>query len=234
MQSTIVRPGTWNGIVECHCSSRSFGYTWKFSVCWRNCVVATSGGKMSRRPPAAAVLALVCLVCLPACSEKPNESVAERQPNGPLLIEPRVRVGSIRAGMSVQQALVELGPPQRKTAHAFEYTRLGFALLPDSNGMVKVVMCGDVTGINGPFVKAFTGRTKEGIGMRSTREDLLKAYGEPDENEKFRGGLESMKYQNLGIIFTLERGKVHHMIVRLGAPSETNRSVTLEPAPVQK
>ena len=91
-------------------------------------------------------------------------------------------------------------------------------------------MCGDVTGINGPFVKAFKGRTKEGIGMRSTREDVLRAYGEPTESEKFRGGLESMKYQPLGITFTLEGGKVHHMIVRLDGEAETNRTVTLEPA----
>ena len=67
--------------------------------------------------------------------------------------------------------------------------------------------------------------------MLSTRAELLKAYGEPSEGESFRGGLESMKYQPLGITFTLEGGKVHHMIVRLGAQSETNRTVTLEPAP---
>src|SRR5207245_10373257 len=109
-----------------------------------------------------------------------------------------------------------------------------FAVLPDSNGVVSIVMCGDVTGIHGPFVKAFSGRTKEGIGMLSTRADLLKAYGEPTESEKFRGGLASIKYQPLGITFTLEGGKIDHMIVRLGAPSETNRSVTMEPAQVQK
>jgi len=124
-----------------------------------------------------------------------------------------------------------LGAPQRKTGHALEYTQLGLALLPNSNGVVKVVMCGDVTGINGPFVKAFTGRTKEGIGMRSTRDDLLKTYGEPTEREAFRGGLESMKYQPLGITFTLEGGKVHHMIVRLDGEPEINRTVTLEPLP---
>ena len=44
--------------------------------------------------------------------------------------------------------------------------------------------------------------------MRSTRDDLVKAYGEPAESEIFRGGLESMKYPNLGMTFTLEAGKV--------------------------
>ena len=70
--------------------------------------------------------------------------------------------------------------------------------------------------------------------MHSTREDVIKAYGEPTESEKFRGGLESLKYQPLGITFTLEGGKVHHMIVRLAGAQETNRTVTLEPAPSER
>ena len=178
--------------------------------------------------------ALGVLVFLTSCSDNSNQGASTRQTGELSLIEPNVRVGKVAAGMSVKQLVTQLREPQRRTANALEYTRLGFAVLPDSNGVVSIVMCGDVTGIQGPFVKAFTGRTKEGIGMLSTRADLLKAYGEPTESEKFRGGLESIKYQPLGITFTLEGGKVHHMIVRLGAPSETNRSVTLEPAPVQK
>jgi len=174
--------------------------------------------------------ALAVLVFLTACSDNSNQGASAPQSGEPSLIEPNVRVGKVVAGMTVKQLVTQLGEPQRRTAKALEYTQLGFAVLPDSNGMVSIVMCGDVTGIHGPFVKAFTGRTREGIGMLSTRDDLLKAYGEPTESEKFRGGLESMRYQGLGITYTLEHGKVHHIIVRLGATSETNRSVTLEPA----
>ena len=95
--------------------------------------------------------------------------------------------------------------------------------------IVAAVLCGDVTGINGPFVKAFTGRTKEGIGMRSTRQEVVKVYGDPTVSEKFSRGLESLQYPMLGLTFTLEGGKVHHMIVRIGGALETNRTVTLEP-----
>jgi hypothetical protein len=175
---------------------------------------------------------MVVFLILASCSDKSGLRQSGQQATSePIVIEPNVGVGNVRAGMRVQQMVAQLGEPQRRTANALEYTRLGFAVLPDSNGVVKVVMCGDVTGINGPLVKAFAGRTKEGIGMHSTREDVVKAYGEPTENEKFRGGLESLKYQPLGITFTLEGGKVHHMIVRLGGSQETNRTVTLEPAP---
>jgi len=99
--------------------------------------------------------------------------------------------------------------------------------------VVQVVMCGDVTGINGPLVKAFTGRTKEGIGMNSSREEVIKAYGEPTSSEKFIGGIESLQYAPLGITFTLERGRVHHMIVRLRS-QESDRTVNLAPAPAEK
>jgi len=132
--------------------------------------------------------------------------------------------------MNVPQVVAELGEPQRRTPTSLEYPRLGLAVMPDTNGDVQAVMCGDVTGIKGPFVKAFTGRTKEGIGMHSTRAEVLRAYGEPASSEKFAGTLESLKYPSLGITFTLEEGKVHHMIIRLGGAQEPDRTVTLEPA----
>ena len=70
--------------------------------------------------------------------------------------------------------------------------------------------------------------------MKSTREELVKAYGEPTESRKLGGGLESVYYQALGITFTLEGGCVYHLIVRLPNPSEPDRTVTLEPEPAQR
>lgn len=179
-----------------------------------------------------AFLAIALAISGAGCSEKkPQVAPGPLSTNTVILIEPNTSVGRVRAGMTIQQAVAELGEPQRKTAHALEYTHLGLALLPSPDGVVQVVMCGDVTGINGRFVKAFAGRTKEGIGMRSTRDEVVKAYGEPTTSEKFWGGLESMKYQPLGITFTLDGGKVCHMIVRLYSPQEPDRTVTIEGLP---
>ena len=170
---------------------------------------------------------LVGLCCL-SCSD--DSQRANVEPNPPMTIEPNIAVGNVRAGMRSQDVISRLGEPQRRTANALEYTRLGFAVMPGPDAIVQVVMCGDVTGINGPLVKAFSGRTKEGIGMNSTREELLKAYGEPNSREKLPGGTESIRYDSLGITFTLEAGKVYHMIVRLRGSQDPDRSVTLEPA----
>src|SRR5260221_5484349 len=168
-------------------------------------------------------------LCWIGCSD--SQEHTNGRPTPPLTIEPNVAVGFIKAGMRIQDVVAQLGEPERRTANALEYTHLGFAVMPGPDSIVQVVMCGDVTGINGPLVKAFTGRTKEGIGLSSTREDLLNAYGEPSSTEKLRGGMESIRYNSLGMTFTLEGGKVYHMIIRLQGRAEPDRTVTLEPVP---
>jgi hypothetical protein len=165
------------------------------------------------------------------CSEKPSALRAGAAgTNSTLLIEPNIAVGPVRAGMTMAQVKAELGEPQRTPSNSLEYTQFGLAVMPGPDGKVQVVMCGDVTGLNGPFAKLFTGRTKEGIGMFSTRDEIIRAYGDPTASEKMRGGLESLQYEPLGITFTLEAGKVHHIIVRLRGP-EPDRTITLAPSP---
>jgi hypothetical protein len=66
--------------------------------------------------------------------------------------------------------------------------------------------------------------------MNSTRDEVLKAFGEPTAAKKMIGGLESLQYQPIGITLTLEAAKVHHMIVRLPGYQEPDRTVSLEPA----
>jgi hypothetical protein len=167
--------------------------------------------------------ALVGVVCLLA-SGCGNQDQAESQhigvPDDPVVIDPGVCVGKVRYGMTLAEVRSELGEPQRTTPNALEYTRLGFAVMPGADGRVQVVMCGDVMGMSGPLVKKFRAKTKEGIGLGSTRDELVRTYGDPSRDEKFLGARESMKYDALGITFSLEAGKVHHLIVRLGKTPE--------------
>ncbi|HZR16451.1 MAG TPA: hypothetical protein VFE51_03920 [Verrucomicrobiae bacterium] len=185
--------------------------------------------KLVHEIPLLMAVTLAGLLSWVGCSDRSEHSGGAA--NIPMQIEPNVAVGPVRAGMTVQQVLARLGEPERRTANALEYTHLGFAVMPNAEGIVQVVMCGDVTGINGPLVKAFTGRTQEGIGLTSTREEIVKAYGAPTSSEKMRGGTESMRYDSLGITFTIEANKVYHMIVRLTGPPTPDRSVSLEPDP---
>ena len=176
----------------------------------------------------ALAVAVLAALLFPGCSER-----SELPAGQPMLIEPHNAVGKIHAGMTMNQVIAALGQPPRSTGKALEYPQLGLAVLPAPDGLAAAVMCGDVTGVNGPFVKAFTGRTPEGIGMLSTRDDLLKAYGVPSEDQKNAFGLESIRYDTLGLSFTLEGGKVHHIIVTLGG-EPANQGMRIELAPEQK
>lgn len=183
-------------------------------------------------------LLFAVILCAGGCSQESDSSaLSQSQTNAPSLIEPHASVGKVRAGMTVAQVKKELGPPQRTTPNSLQYPSLGFAVMPDADGVIQVVMCGDVTGIGGPYAKAFNGRTKEGIGMFSTREQLVAAYGPPDTSERSMGGVESMRYSALGINFTLERGKIYHMVVRLvenpqpQSPPDNAVTIDLKPPP---
>jgi hypothetical protein len=169
------------------------------------------------------------------CSKGPAQDPSgQASTNPPIAIEPNVSVGKVRAGMTLDQVVAELGEPKRRTANALEYTTLGFAIIPSPDKKVKAVMCGDITGSRGPLARAFNGRTKEGIGMSSTRAEVIKAYGEPTETQNLGGGTVALTYAPLGITFTLDGDRVHHIIVRFTGPSEPDRTVTLEPAPTEK
>lgn len=178
----------------------------------------------------AAAAAVTAVAVLPlSCSREPGSSDNAPDRGESLIIEPGMSVGMVRAGMTVDELTQKLGQPGHRTANALEYPNLGLAVMPDATGHVLVVMCGDVTGVNGPFVKKFAGRTKEGIGMLSTREELVKAYGPPTSAERLPGGMESIKYDSLGITFTLEGGKIHHMIVRLTGSPPPPAAIEIKP-----
>src|SRR5512133_659262 len=100
--------------------------------------------------------AAVLLLAIIGCSQKQGRPEVAPESHA---IEPRVCVGMVKTGMTVDQVIGLLGEPQRRTANALEYTRLGFAVMPGPDKVVQVVMCGDVTGCNGPLVKVFRGRT---------------------------------------------------------------------------
>src|SRR5581483_11446568 len=115
----------------------------------------------------AASLAGVVLVT--SCSEKANQQKGNETQPATIeeIIEPGVGVGKVRAKMSIDQVIAELGQPDNKTGHILNYTHLGFSVSPDKNGTVSLIMCGDPSSFGSPLVRSFRGRTKEGIGMGS-------------------------------------------------------------------
>ena len=115
----------------------------------------------SRNLPCLLATATAAIALLAAgCSDR---SATDSTPAAPMIIEPHVSVGKIHAGMTLDQVHAEFGDPQTKTSNAWEYSRLGFAVMHGPDNVVQVVMCGDVTGLGGPLVSRFNGHTPEEI-----------------------------------------------------------------------
>jgi hypothetical protein len=169
-------------------------------------------------------ITLVILVNGCSKSDKAN-SDSNGQSAENLNIQPGESVGQVRNGMTLDQVIKIIGQPDRRSSYILEYTRFGFAVVANKEGVVRAVMCGDASGLtNSQLEKAFTGRTKEGIGMGSSREDVIKAYGEttntiaPPLGQENLPGREVLVYENLGLTFSLADSRVHHIIVEFLIP----------------
>jgi hypothetical protein len=166
----------------------------------------------------AATIVLVTTSC--SDSAKPGSGAkvkpdlgAQVSSNTPISIEPGVSMGKVRDGMSVEEVIAQLGKPDGEHGRFLEYRRLGFAVGYDRDRVVKTIMCGGSSGVEDPLTLAFTGRTKDGLGMGSSRDEVVKSLGKPSEVQKGPAAQETLKYSPLGLTFTLMDGKVFHMIV---------------------
>jgi hypothetical protein len=142
-----------------------------------------------------AAFLIVGVVVVGGCS-KPSKSVA---------IEPRIAVGSVRSGMTVQQVMVELGQADLTTNSYLMYSHLGLQVTHDNEGVVQSVT------IRHPFA----GRTREGIGVGSSRADVIRAFGAPTVQPSTEGYEILKYYRSRGLAIQLLDGKVDEMIIHL-------------------
>lgn len=131
-----------------------------------------------------------------------------------MVIEPGVSIGPVHSGMTIQQVISELGPPERTNGPALEYLNLGFYVIGRA-GMAYTVVCVNPSDHKGPFRKAFAGHTKGGIGIGSSRADVIRVYGEPTKTETPQAGpeYEILRYESPPLFFRLRNGKVETIAV---------------------
>jgi len=155
---------------------------------------------------------MVATVLAGGCSKRPAHGALTSSAS--IVIEPGVSIGPVHSGMTIQQVVAELGEPDQTKDSALEYLKLGFWVTPGKEGVVHIVLCVDADK-DGPFTNAFAGRTKEGIGIGSSRADVISAYGEPTATESIDGkpGFEVLRYRPLGLVFEIGAGKVHSIAV---------------------
>ncbi|MHC4645045.1 MAG: hypothetical protein ACYTBJ_06070 [Planctomycetota bacterium] len=134
-------------------------------------------------------------------SIKPDES--KKTIPEQMLIEPGVGVGEIRLGMSIDDMTEILSDPDHTWSMESIYSSLGISVVSRDSESVESIKCGHLTNKLSPLVSACKYRTKEGIGMGASKEDIIRAYGEPS----IRRGAQLI-YKERGILFVLAGDKV--------------------------
>ncbi len=125
-------------------------------------------------------------------------------------IVPGVGVGPIKFGMTMDAVKQALGEPDRTTGKVLEYLSLGLAVIPSKQDVtVGAIMMGDGSGSY--LMDRFKGVTKEGIRMKSTRQEITVAYGEPESAETEDTGVEVLQYDSGRTRYTLKDGQLVHI-----------------------
>ena len=142
--------------------------------------------------------------------------VAPDRPKKALVVEPLVGIDKVRFGMTIEQMKNILGEPVRSRGIVHEYRDLGFAILAIKDSTVTIIACGDRRRADSPLVKNCRVRTKKGIGMGSSKEAVIKAYGQPSSTQAVPGddSAVTLRYDQLNSEFQLRNGKVTHMMFR--------------------
>lgn len=134
-----------------------------------------------------------------------------------LLVVPLVGLGPVRFGMSKDQVIQHLGEPDRMEAGGMmiQYVKSkGISLMLDPTRGVRSIDCWSTDHPHAmPGMTSFAGKTKEGIAMGASREQIVTAYGEPDRTVP-RGDIEVLFYDKLQTQFMLIQNGLINMRIR--------------------
>jgi len=133
-----------------------------------------------------------------------------REPDSEMVVVPLLAIGKVRFGMSEEEVLKILGEPDKKKSRSLMYLSRGVSI--GVHPKLGVLSFGCFTRKVIPwwdrfFAKDFQGATKEGIGMGSSEQQIIEAFGKPDERED-RGRQVNLTYSELGLYFILLSDKV--------------------------
>jgi hypothetical protein len=142
------------------------------------------------------IIAALLIPLFVGCS-KPH-TPSSWSPSSTIVLPPDISIDSLHSGMTVQEVIAALGQPSRTDAAGLEFKSVGLFICPDT---------GEVT-----LVPPSAGRTKEGIGMGSSRADIIRAYGEPSSVKgAAKSGHEFLGYSPSHMSFQLHNDKVTWM-----------------------
>ncbi|MHC4417945.1 MAG: hypothetical protein ACYSU6_05090 [Planctomycetota bacterium] len=134
----------------------------------------------------------------PAAAALVEKGIAHRT-GKTFVVEPLVGIDKVRFGMTVEEMKKILAEPQNTRGR---------------DNTVTMITCGDRRRADSPLVKNCRCRTKKGIGIGSSKEDIIKAYGEPSLTQPTRDNAVTLSYDQLNSDFMLRDDKVTYMMFR--------------------
>ena len=164
------------------------------------------------------VMAISILVT--GCSKRPAHSAWALSASP--VIEPWVSIGPLHSDMTIQQVITELGQPEQTNNRELLYPNLGLQVAHAVGGNVMYRVT---------IQRPFAGHTKDGIGIGSSRADVIQSFGEPKFDKHFPTGFELLTYEKPGhgVFFYLQDGKVDTMSLFFFLPAKIPPNTALEP-----
>ena len=157
-------------------------------------------------------LLMLSLVAGISCEKKADVE----EPREELVIEPLVGIGPVQFGMTKDQVIDHFGQPdqifdgQVTKLHYVPSQGLNFAV--DAQRGLQEIGCWS-EGMLPSRVTTFAGKTKEGIRIGATEEEIVAAYGEPERTSTdSRGIIQNLHYDSLGAKFSIKEGKLMSMV----------------------
>lgn len=164
---------------------------------------------------AAATATLVCALLAGLACADANAACRRALEGAP--IEPGVGFGGLRVGMTAEEVEAAIGPAEGGAPGAWKYPSCGFVVIFGRHDPgVSMFLAGHGLAGGRGMAKRFTARTEEGLGIGSTREDVVAVLGEPPPGRD----PELLGYPSLGIAWTLRDGKVAHVTIGRPRPPE--------------
>ncbi len=158
-------------------------------------------------------LLTLCLAAVAGCGKK----AAEDEPTEEIMIEALVGIGPVQFGASQAQVIEHFGQPDR--IFEGQVTKLnyvpskGLSFAFDADLGLQEISCWS-EGMLPSRVTTFAGKTKKGIGIGATQEEIVSAYGQPDRTSTdSRGIIENLHYDKLGAKFSIKEGRLMSMVL---------------------
>jgi hypothetical protein len=131
-------------------------------------------------------------------------------------IKPGVGLGPIKFGMPKDEVERILGKPDteetRGKATSMNYLSRGYGLHVTPQRGVWSIYCYTQEAF-AVKARSFQGKSAEGIGMGSSQEQIVKAYGKPDRAEMNGPQTTYLTYNRLNLSFTLFNDKVVQLMM---------------------